>query len=346
MNMKKRLVAALVFVLLFALVVDVLNAQENGPTPPPSDSDAAKVLHSAVEDMQCMVTFETELIKEITTLFPSLASTLDPKATTLKSDIAQLRAYENQNDIENFSIYFEEHFMQDLKATDIAIKTGIDSILATPKPTEPKPSNVSEGEGGEGMKPEEPEDTIKVAMDSLKEKHESLMSELNDCSAKNNHTGLVLDYYEKSLEKYEARAQDLNNRGIDASNLLDLVKDARSEILTPLQNKVKGANATELGALFSQYCLYDGCMNGTNFHMSMKFELLRMKDLYEVIAPEANAAGLGSNATAVKELLDSANAEIAALGTGDVTPEKHKAIWEDIRSAAKSLKELFVALKQ
>jgi hypothetical protein len=182
-------------------------------------------------------------------------------------------------------------------------------------------------------------------MHTLKSSHQSLMDALDSCSALSQHTTLMLQYYTDTLNHYEARAQNMTDRGINATNLFDLVNSARAQILTPLQNEVNQANASNIKTAFSHYCLYDGCMNGTNFHMAAKFETLRITDLFAVITPEATAAGLESNVAAVQASLNRVVEEVNSLGTGDISADDLKAIWADIRAVASELSSLFTTLR-
>ena len=159
------------------------------------------------------------------------------------------------------------------------------------------------------------------------------------------HANMVLNYYNNTLIIYQRRAQNLSDRGVDASNLLDLVDGARAQIFVPLQDEISRTdNASELRKALHQYCLYDGCMNGTNFHMAARFETMRMADLLVVMSPNAIEAGRSSDVAAVQASLEAAVTEINSWGTKDVLQDQLSAVWIDIRSAAKGLNDLFVAL--
>ena len=186
---------------------------------------------------------------------------------------------------------------------------------------------------------------MKALMESLQSTYKSLRDTEDSCFNTNAYAHLVLNYYTTALNLYQLRAQNLTNRGIDASNLLNLVDNARSQTVTPLQNGVNSAtNSSQLRILLNQYCLYDGCVNGTNFHMAAKFETMRMADLLAAISPNATAAGLGSNVAAAQTSLNAARTEISSWGTNDAKPDQLGPVWTDIRSAAKGSHDIFMAL--
>lgn len=313
----------LIIILFASLLVSTVSAATA------STVNVTTLLNSALADMQCRVTFETDFINTIITLFPSLSSSLSPKAAAIQSDFSQLSQYASQADVESYRIYVQETFTQHLKQDQNAIRAGLDNIRLNMANMTKDMKNVT-----------------KTSFRTLKSSQKSLMEALDNCSALNKHTNLVLQYYNDTLNRYEARAQNMTDKGINASNLFDLVNSARTQILAPLQNEVSQAkNASSLNIAFSHYCLYDGCAKGINFHMAAKFETLRLTDLFAVIAPKATAAGLGSNVTAVQISLNATITEINSLGTGDVSADNLKAIWIDIRSIARELNDLFTALK-
>ena len=188
-------------------------------------------------------------------------------------------------------------------------------------------------------------DEIKASMESLQTTYKTLMGTQSSCFDAKGYANLVLDYCNNTLNTYQLRAQNLTGRGINASNLLDIVGSARSQIMTPLKNGVNSAaNSSQVRMALEHYCLYDGCANGTNFHMALKFESMRMNDLLAAMAPQAAEAGLGSNVSAAQSSLDAANAKISAWGTDAATPDQLKAAWADIGSAAKGSHDIFIAL--
>jgi hypothetical protein len=171
------------------------------------------------------------------------------------------------------------------------------------------------------------------------------MEDLESCFDNENYANLVLDHYSNSLDHYQSRAQNLTERGINASNLLGLVDDAQSKILIPMQEDVdSAANSSQFRMTFNKYCLYDGCGNGTNFHMAAKFETMRLNDLLAAMSPKAAEAGLGGNVSDAKASLNSAKTEIDSWEANDASPDQLKVAWTSINSAAKESHDIFIAL--
>ena len=186
---------------------------------------------------------------------------------------------------------------------------------------------------------------MKAAMESLQSEYKTLRDTYETCFDVQGHAKLVLDYYNTTLGGYEMRAQNLTGRGVNASNLLNLVLDARTQIITPLKNGVKSAtNSSQLRMILYQYCLYDGCANGTNFHMAAKYEAMRVGDLLAAMSSKATEEGLGGNVSSVQASLDAAGTKIRSWGAKDATPDQLKEAWAGILSAAKGSHGIFIAL--
>ncbi|GEM_PF-5464983 len=334
-----------------------------------STNNLQPLLNSAQTDMQCRVAFETGFMGAMVSTFSVMSSLLGPRIGEMQSDKIQLSQYASKGDVMNYSIYLHEKFSMHLKQNADSIKAGFESLKNnTSAPsggtggtgggsapdggtgaggggTGTGGSGTGGGAGGAGGEPTDPNAELKASMESLASTYKSLRDAQDSCFNTKEHALLVLNYHNATLNSYQLRAQNLTDRGIGAGNLLTLIESARSQAVAPLQNGVKSAsNSSQLRILLNQYCLDGGCANGTNFHMSAKFETMRLSGLLAVMSQKASEAGFGNNVTAVQSSLSAARNKIDSWGTKDVTPDQLKAAWADIRSAAKGGHDLFIAL--
>ena len=326
---------------------------------PATKADLNLLLNSALTDAQCRVSFETGLMDAMISLFPPMSSLLNPQIEVMNSDSSQLKQYASKGDAMNYSIYVQETFTKHLKQNADMIQAGLENLKSSATGggtggagdgtggggTGGGTGGAGDGTGGGGNGTGASMDELKASMESLQSAYKSLRGAEGTCFDVKGHVKLVLDYYNATLDGYESRAQNLTGRGINASNLLSLVGSARLQIVAPLKNGVNSAsNSSQLRMMLYQYCLYDGCVNGTNFHMAAKFEAMRMADLLAAMAPKAVEEGLGGNVTALKASLDETNAEIGAWGANDASPTQLMAAWAGIRSAAKGSHSIYIAL--
>ena len=367
--MEARFIATLLFSLLLVSVVGAT------PSQPP---DLSPLLNSAWTDAQCRAAFENGLMNAMAGQFSQMSILLTPQTAVMTADVNQLSRYASREDAMNYSVYVQETFSKHLKQNSEMVQASIESLIGNATPSGGSGlgggngsgggsgpggggsgggsgsggggngggsgsggGGSGSGSGGAGITMDE----IKTSMESLQATYKTLMDTQNSCFDAKGYASLVLDYCNDTLTSYQLRAQNLSGRGVDTSNLFGLVASARTQVMEPLGKGVNAAaNSSQARMALEHYCLYDGCANGTNFHMALKFEAMRMGDVLAAMSPYATAAGLGSNVTAAQASLASANSKISALGTNAATPDQLKAAWADVLSAAKASHGIFVAL--
>ena len=317
--METKFIVALLFA---SFLVYIVSAQ---PSPPPAGADKTALLDSALTDMKCKVTFETDFMNAIKSKFPSLSSSLDSAISALQSDVPQLTNYANQKDVMNYSIYVQEVFTPHLMNAANAQKTVLEGV---------KDSDIEKEEA-------------KAAMQSLKSTFESLQAAQDSCFDTREHANMMIRYYNNSLNMYQARAKNMSDRNIGSSYLDNLVSNARLQILNPLQSGVKSATtSSQIRELLGKYCLFDGCLNGTNFHMAARYENTRLKILLEVLSSEAASIDLDKDGQPdrdeIKIELDHTTDMINSWESMNADEGQLKLTWENIRTAAKELHDVYV----
>jgi len=319
--METRFIVTLLFASLLVLIV--------GAQPVPN-ADRTALLNSALKDMGCKVTYETGLINAMVSKFPSLSSSLSPYIGKLQTDLAQLTQYSSQKDVQNYTIYVQETFTPNLVDANTAQRKGIESLR-----------------DNSGMDKNE----TKAAMRSLKSEMESLRAANEICFDMETHAGLVINYYTNSLNMYEKRANNLSQRNIGAAVLSNLVAEARQNILDPLKDEVNSAqNNSQIKAALMKYCLFDGCLNGTNFHMAAKYETARLQILLNVVSVEAVNIDLDNSGypdrDEIKIALEHVDEIIDSWANVNANSGQLKTEWDNIRSAAKKIHALFVEINK
>jgi len=327
--METRFIAILLVASLLVLMVSAQSA------PPAPNADKAALLESALKDMGCKVTYEKGIINAMISKFPSLSPSLNPYIGKLETDLAQLTQYFNQKDVQNYSIYVQETFTPNMMDANTAQRKGIEGLR-----------------DNSGLD----KNATKTAMRALKSEMESLRAANEICFDMETHANLVINYYTKSLDMYEQRANNLSNRNIGAAVLSNLVAEARQNILNPLKDEVNSAqNSSQIKAALMKYCLFDGCLNGTNFHMAAKYETARLKILLNVVSGEAVNLNLqnldldnsGSpDRDEIKIALDHVDEIIDSWANVNANSGQLKTEWSNIRSAAKKIHALFVEVNK
>ncbi|VVB73805.1 Uncharacterised protein [uncultured archaeon] len=319
--MEKMLFATLLVASL--VMMSIVSAE---PTQPQATSAQKALLAAGVADMKCRVTYDTGIMNAVIEKFPFLSSQLSLRIPVLQDDLTQMSKFADNGDMRGFHGYLQVNLTQHFKLDNAAVKTAIESL------------RTNNG----GLDKNE----TKTRMREVKATNDALIETLNKCADTNKHVTLVIGYYTDSLTNYQKRADELAAKGIDTKDLNALITGARSTIVEPLKAATTGVtDGQQLKLAMDTYCLYDGCLNGTNFHFAAKFETARLTHLLTMIAKENMSSAMRTLLGDAENLLDIANTRITSWGTGDVQPADLQSAWGQITSAAKDLHEVFVTVK-
>ena len=278
------------------------------------------LLTGAYDLVECHTDFEVGVINSIDTAVPQ--ANLSSYADTLTSDTEQLKTYTDANDSESFKSFLRGTYEPDVRTANQAIKDVRKNFHSW---------NVSIG-------------TIK----NLKDSYSSLKTSFDSCkvdSLKQAGNGKVTAY-QTILSTHTERANKLSEKGIDASGMLSVISGAQATIVIPLQNAISSATTgKEIGDAVRGFCLANGCKDGLNYHFYAKFELAKLTAILNYIKANATAAGLGTQVTSVQTDLANAQSALDAVGTAKYDPTNEKAVWDNLKDAAKTTKEIMRLLR-
>lgn len=272
-------------------------------------------LASAMDVVVCRTDFTVGVLDSMIDRVPG-ASGLGDSVDELEEDTAQLQQYADAGDVDGFKTYlrgtYESH-LRDAKQEVLEAR---------------RTANLSSDTRAE-----------------LRADYDALRAEYDGC----NFNGLKraaqakIDGYGRFLDRAEEKTNNLAGKGVETGGLLSLISDARSQIVAPLQSAVDAAdNASEVKDAFGQYCLFNGCPDGTNFHFAAKFEIEKLDGILAVVGENATAAGLGADVDGIQADLDSAEAGLVSAGTDQFND---KQVWNGIRAASDGLRDLMAALR-
>jgi len=309
---------AMLFALLFVPLVSAA-PQGYGPGVPVGKGAVrytnGEGLASAMDVVNCRTDFTVGVLDSMIDRVPE-ASVLSDNVEELDADTAQLQGYTDAGDVDGFKTYlratYEPH-LRDAKQEVLEVR---------------RTANLSNDTRTE-----------------LRSDYGALRTQYDGC----NFNGLKraaqakVDSYDRFLDKAEERANNLSAKGVETSGLLGLISDARSQIVGPLQSALAAAdNSSDVKDAFGQYCLFNGCPEGMNFHFAAKYELEKLDAILDAVDENATAAGLGDDVAAIQGYIDSAQSALDAAGTSQFND---KGVWNDIRDASNGLKDLLAALR-
>jgi hypothetical protein len=144
-----------------------------------------------------------------------------------------------------------------------------------------------------------------------------------------------LTFYNNSEANFAAQENRLSANGVNTANMTIVLQGAQTEIIQPYQAAIgSGANTTQIWAALKQYCLYDGCPNGLNYHLDARFTIAKLDAIAAKVSTVSNDTVDLNNAQAS---LNSASTELAIVGTAQYSGGNGVKIWTNIRSAEVSL---------
>ena len=274
-------------------------------------------------DLECRINFNIGVLNSTMAAYPNFSSSLQIELTKLQNDLSQLQSLNgtNASDIQDFE---RGQYANDMRSV-------IGSV------------NSWRSQEGEKM----PLDVRAALVSNYKQ----LVVNYSQCQkqAYTNMTQERVNGYQSQIKNFQEKINDLQERGFNVTVLNQLLSDAQTQIIQPLQSALSNANdSQQVQNAIRTYCLYDGCINGTNFHLDAKFDLTRATIILNDLQTNSAAFNL-DNATVSQAQQDLTDAQTALnnVGTSAYQQGQSQTIFNDIQNASKIIVQLITqALKQ
>ena len=250
---------------------------------------SSQLLSSALAHVECKTTFETGVVNLITTNVPS-ASSLTPYATTLQNDEQKLQTYANNGDADGFRTYAQGTYDPDVKSLN-------DAIVAWRKAPG---KNLSAS-----------------TRQAINSGDKSLRTTLESCqfTALQDYANAKLTWYNSALGDAQARATNLSAKGLDTTSLDSVISSAQSTIVTPFQSAIGSATDSKgLMAALQQYCLFDGCRSGTNYHFSARWDIAKTSAVETYLQGKPEAGNFTSQFSQVTSDVSQSQSALYTVG--------------------------------
>ncbi len=279
-------------------------------------------LKAAADSASCRADFDAGYIGTLESGVPS-ASSLQSYADKVRSDEQELQALAAAGNATAFRDFMKSSFDPDMLSASDAVRSW--------RKDSDDYHNLSNSSKA----------SLKAGYDQLRASEESC-----DFQALKEYANDRIESYNDALTAYGTQVSKLDGKGVGTSDLSSLISGARSQVVDPLQSAVSGAtNASQLRQALGEYCLYNGCRNGTSFHMGARFASDKLGDILVRIQPLAQSAGLGDNVTAAQTVLSSVQSELSSIGTSEYAQGQADQVWSGIRSAAGDVKGIIAGIR-
>ena len=139
--------------------------------------------------------------------------------------------------------------------------------------------------------------------------------------------GVKVSLYQKSIADFNAQIKNLSSKGVNTAGMTTLLNSAQNQILQPLQSTVSSVNSTQIEQALRQYCMFNGCPQGTNFHLDAKFDIAKLGSILAKLRTMSNDT---SDLQSAQGALNAASAELGAVGSSEYGNGNGAGIWNNI----------------
>ena len=256
------------------------------------------------------VDFYSAVVNSMTALVPS--DTLTADITKLQSDLVQIQAYASSGDRNSTKQFVQTTFETDRN-------TMKQDILAWRR-TNYKSLTL------------EQKQALKASFEQSRSDFES-----SRLAAYKNFAYGRLYYFDNALVIYQNRISVLKANGLDVSSLNQLLADAKTTIVDPLQAAINSAtNASSLNQAIKQYALFDGSQAGINFHLASKFNIALLQIALDKLT--ATSGILQASITQLQNDINTANSVLSSVGTKQYTANQKTQIWNAIKDGFNAIR--------
>jgi len=285
-----------------------------------AETHDGNLLSEKYERVKCGVELTVGHINAIYSIVPT--SDLTDKRSKLEADLTKLEEYATNDDKEGFKNYLKETLKQDFKDANKAVRD---------------------------WRKENKNNLTKDQKEELKNNYGELKNKYVECNynALKKFAEAKANAFDAILEGYKNKADKLSEKGVDVTGMNKLLDDAKLEIVDPLKQAISSANdGKSLKDALQKYCLFDSCKEGINFHLAAKFNIEKLEQAIAKIKSRDDYSEVSGKVGEMQGYVDKANNAINSVGTARYSEEQKKEVWDNIRAAYKSLKEIRDVLKE
>jgi hypothetical protein len=267
-------------------------------------------LSAAAQYAQCKTNFTVAYIGKIAAVVPSLSG-LGQYSTAIQAGTSQLSAIAGAGNVALFRNYLSGNYDQQLNNIARNVSAQI------------RAANLSRNQTSQ-----------------LRIQYNSTLATYMSCRliAAKNVALKELGMYNSSIASYQKEAASLSQQGLNTSALSTLLQGAATQIIAPIAAAVsQSTNASQISSALSRYCLFDGCRNGTNFHLAARFELQKLTAELSYLQTNGNVPA--SSLATAQSYLNTAASILQTVGSAVYVNGQSSAIFGNLSAATKSMQQ-------
>lgn len=260
------------------------------------------------QDLICRINFNIAVLNLLQTTFPNASSDIQPSVNTLQNDLNRVQSRGDNSSIEVFD---RGQYSKDIN----------DAISST--------KFVGRDEKGA---------TIASQRGVLVSSYNQLKISRDQCEQQSYKelTQKRIQNYQEQIADFQNKIVALSNKGFNVNNLTLLLQNAQTQIIQPLQSALSTANSIQsIQTAVQSYCLYDGCTNGTNFHLDAKFNIGRLNTIFISLQTNSTELNISStNMLQIQQDLSNAQSTLDSVGNAAYQNGQAQTIFSNIQDAS------------
>jgi hypothetical protein len=279
-----------------------------------SSGTSIQLLNSAMSEINCKTNFTVSFINKAVAAAPGVSS-LSQQAARLQQETSQLQAYASEGNVSAFRSYLKGTYDPQLRE----IKSSVFSEL--------RDANLTLN-----------------ATRLLRVGYKSAIDSFVTCSfnSKKQFALAKVSSFNSFISRYQQSVIDFGSKGLDTTQMSQILSDASSQIVTPLQSAIESAKSSgQISEALDQYCLFDGC-GGMNFHLAAHFDLAKLQSIYDKVGGMTNlTSGQRAQQAIVQNDISATSSALAAVGTAKYTQTTRQNVWDSMNKTVNDIKVLF-----
>ncbi|MBD3210291.1 hypothetical protein GF318_02820 [Candidatus Micrarchaeota archaeon] len=274
-------------------------------------------LEAALDNAECRAYFTIGVLESHIEHLE--AQNLQDNVDDIEADVEELQDLAEDGDAEGFRDYLHNSFNLHLR------EARLDALDAR------KSGNMSQG-AGRGLR-----DDYRDIRDDFRQCHFESIKRFGEAK---------VEAYRNALERAGNMSDNLESKGVDTEGLEEIIDDAEETTVDPLDSAIGDArDAEEVRNAIGQYCLFNGCRNGENFHFAAHISHEKLDSILDVLEEDAVEAGLGGEVSDVSDQLEEAFETLSDVGTSQYEGGQHDDAWDNLRDAAQGLKDILYEMR-
>lgn len=147
------------------------------------------------------------------------------------------------------------------------------------------------------------------------------------------------------INKLENRSAILKSKGLDTTGLDQTLGQAQTNLNNLAGSIASSTNSSQLKSALQNYCQYNGCKTGTNFHLAAQSALAADQAILVKIQANPNSAQYSTQISQVQTDLTNAKNILNTVGTGQYSGTQQTDVWNALHDAGNVLKQLVHELR-